>query len=277
MRLCTALLFLGSGLALAQNAADPAAVDPDIARVQAEVARVRALVEAGVAPRMQLEKAEAGMADAQDAAILRKTLYGKDLTEAESDAMLSAANRRLERRKQEFAAVQKLVDAGAAPPNSLEAPQAAIDLAAKECGMAESRASLVKELTEMADQEALASNEPDIEAAETPSYAERHDGDGVWDMLLMLPDIEGAFARQFGAALPISALGETAVHRAMGFDHRGRVDVALNPDSEQGLWLRTYLTVKRIPFFVFRQAVPGKATGAHIHIGPGSTRLANGG
>ena len=87
----------------------------------------------------------------------------------------------------------------------------------------------------------------------------------------------GGSLLNFGEALPVSAMGDTAVHRALGFDHRGRVDVALSPDSAEGEWLRLYLTVKRIPFFVFRQAVPGKATGAHIHIGPMSTRLANGG
>ena len=271
MRFCSALLFLVAGAALAQNG-----VDPDVARVQAEVARVRALVDLGAAPRIQLEKAEAAMADAQDAALLRKTLYGKDLTEDDSDSMLAAANRRLDRRKQELAAAQKLVDAGAAPRNSLDPLQTAIDAAAKECSLAESRASLVKELTEEADQEAAVSDTLTVAPAEVPSYAERHDGNGVFDML-MFADIQTAFARQFGAALPVSALGQTAVHRAMGFDHRGRVDVALNPDSPEGQWLRTYLTIKRIPFFVFRQAVPGKATGAHIHIGPGSTRLASGG
>jgi hypothetical protein len=63
----------------------------------------------------------------------------------------------------------------------------------------------------------------------------------------------------------------------MGFDHSGRVDVALHPDTAEGAWLLEYLTAHRIPFYAFRQAVPGKATGAHIHIGPGSTRFANGG
>jgi hypothetical protein len=29
----------------------------------------------------------------------------------------------------------------------------------------------------------------------------------------------------------------------------------------------------RIPYIAFRQAVPGKATAAHIHIGPVSMRL----
>ena len=38
-----------------------------------------------------------------------------------------------------------------------------------------------------------------------------------------------------------------------------------------------YLLDRHIPYFAFRQAVPGKATGAHIHIGPMSTRFKLGG
>lgn len=272
MRLHTALLCLLAAIpACSQND-----VDPEVARVQAEVARVRALVDVGAAPRMQLEKAEAAMADAQDEAILRKTLYGKDLTEAQSDDMLAAANRRLERRKREYEEAKKLVDAGAAGRNSLDGPRQDIDMAAKECDMAQSRAALVRDLARMADVEEALSVKLDTEPAEVPSVAERHDGDGVFNMVLFA-DVQSAYLRQFGATLPVSALGQTAVHRAMGFDHSGRVDVALNPDSAEGQWLRTYLMVKRIPFFVFRQAIPGKATGAHIHIGPASTRLASGG
>jgi hypothetical protein len=89
--------------------------------------------------------------------------------------------------------------------------------------------------------------------------------------------VEAAFRRHFGKPMPVSARGETAVHKAMGFDHRGRVDVALQPDGAEGSWLRQYLIEQGIPFYAFRQAIPGKATGAHIHIGPSSTRLAMGG
>ena len=92
-----------------------------------------------------------------------------------------------------------------------------------------------------------------------------------------LARVEMAFAERFGKPLPVSANGETAVHRALGFDHRGRVDVAVQPDQPEGVWLRQFLTENRIPYFAFRQAVPGKATGAHIHIGPMSTRLVPGG
>jgi len=71
----------------------------------------------------------------------------------------------------------------------------------------------------------------------------------------------------------VSARGETAVHRALGFDHRGRLDVAVSPDSSEGKWLREYLAANSIPFFAFRAAVAGKATAPHIHVGPESTRI----
>ena len=55
--------------------------DPGVARARTEVERLRGLAAAGAAPRLQVEKAEAALADAQDAAILRKTIYGSELTE----------------------------------------------------------------------------------------------------------------------------------------------------------------------------------------------------
>jgi hypothetical protein len=151
-----------------------------------------------------------------------------------------------------------------------------LDGARKEADLAESRASLVRELTEMAKAEDALATKLAEEPAEAPRIADRYDGDGIFTTGT-LSRVEMAFARQFGKPLPVSAMGETAVHRALGFDHRGRVDVAVHPDQPEGVWLREYLTENRIPYFAFRQAVPGKATGAHIHIGPMSTRLVPGG
>ncbi|HXJ44767.1 MAG TPA: hypothetical protein VNH18_36105, partial [Bryobacteraceae bacterium] len=84
--------------------------------------------------------------------------------------------------------------------------------------------------------------------------------------------ISAAYMSHFARPLPISADGATAVHRSLGFDHRGRVDVAVNPDQPEGLWLMKFLETNRIPYIAFRMAIPGKATGAHIHIGPQSPR-----
>ena len=66
---------------------------------------------------------------------------------------------------------------------------------------------------------------------------------------------------------------ETDLHRALGFDHSGRVDVAVNPSDPEGIWIRRYLKSRKIPYYAFTHAMRGKATAAHIHIGPGSTRL----
>ena len=249
---------------------------PEVTRAKAEIEKLRSLVEAGAAPRNQLDRAEEKMADAQDAAFLRKTLYGQDLTAEQADEMIAAAARRKDRRETAYEAAKKLVDAHVASALSLESPSSEVDLAQKEYALAETRANLTRELAAMA----RAEEDLDAKLAERPSEArttaERFDGDGIFTTP-QFAKVESAFEGKFRKALPVSAMGETAVHRALGFDHRGRVDVAIYPDAPEGVWLRDYLTQHHIPYFAFRQAVPGKATGAHIHIGPGSTRIRNGG
>jgi len=227
-------------------------------------------------PRAQLEKAEAQIVDAQDAAYLRRTLYGQELTAEQSDEMIAAANRRFERRKKAYDEAQKLVEVGVASQLSLSTFLDELDMARKECDLAESRAKLTIALAEMARAEESLENRLSQEQAEASQIAERFDGDGMFTAL-MFAKVETAFTERFGKPLPVSAMGDTAVHRALGFDHRGRVDVAITPDQPEGVWLREYLTANRIPFFAFRQAVPGKATGAHIHLGPMSTHLKLGG
>jgi hypothetical protein len=85
--------------------------------------------------------------------------------------------------------------------------------------------------------------------------------------------IETFFAEQFGRALPVSAMGQTAVHDRMGLDHRHALDVAVHPDSVEGKALMAYLRREHIPFLAFKGPVPGASTGAHIHIGQVSPRL----
>jgi len=85
--------------------------------------------------------------------------------------------------------------------------------------------------------------------------------------------IERFFTSTFGRGLPISALGQTATHDRMRFDHHNAVDLALHPESAEGQSVLNYLRQAGIPFIAFRGAVPGAATGAHIHIGKPSPRL----
>jgi hypothetical protein len=244
----------------------------EIARAKANIERLRTLVDAGAAPRTQLEKAEAALADAEDAAYLRKTVYSGDLTEAQTDDMLAAAGRRVDRRCHAVDEMQKLIEAGVASQQSLVPVEEDLEASRKEYALAESRAQFIHQMAEEARAEEATANQ----SPEESPLSDRYDGDGVFSMA-MFSRIESAYEKQFGNPLPVSAMGETAVHRALGFDHRGRVDVAINPDQPEGHWLLEYLVQNHIPYFAFRHAVPGKATGAHIHIGPMSTRIHLGG
>lgn len=101
----------------------------------------------------------------------------------------------------------------------------------------------------------------------------RYNGKAYWSVA-SLGLVQSFFSAQFGHSLPVSALGQTATHNRLGFDHRHAVDVALHPDSVQGRALINFLQSQGITFIAFRAAVPGSATGPHIHIGAGSRRLA---
>ena len=250
--------------------------DGPVAAAKAELARVQSLVAAGVLPRASLEKAQDAMADAQDAAILRRTAYGSELSVDQAEEMVAAAHRRLDRRQKARDDAAQLVAAGAAAKASLQALDDDLEQERQELNLAQSRAELVRELSEMAGAEENFLNKLAHSPAEAAELAAGYSEDGAF-VYATYAKVEVAFRERFGKPMPVSAMGETAVHRAMGFDHRGRVDVALNPDQPEGEWLVDYLKQNHIPYFAFRGPVKGKATGAHIHIGPMSTRLASGG
>src|SRR3954452_21094266 len=98
--------------------AQPGQEAPEVTRAKSEIEKLRELVQAGAAPRKQLERAEEQMADAEDAAFLRKTLYGQELNAEQADEMLAAAARRRERREKAYEDARKLVDAKVAPQTS---------------------------------------------------------------------------------------------------------------------------------------------------------------
>ena len=79
--------------------------------------------------------------------------------------------------------------------------------------------------------------------------------------------VENFFLTKFGRPLPTSAFGQSDIHDRWGLDHRQGMDVGLHPDSVEGEALVDYLRAEKIPFLVFRHAIPGVATGPHIHIG----------
>ncbi len=101
----------------------------------------------------------------------------------------------------------------------------------------------------------------------------RYGGAVAWS-LADVGGIKQFFIRTFGRALPIGVFGQSALHDRWGYDHRNAMDVGVNPDSNEGQALMGYLRANGIPFTAFHFAVPGVATGPHIHVGLPSHRIA---
>ncbi|HEY1267452.1 MAG TPA: hypothetical protein VGH16_09365 [Candidatus Binatia bacterium] len=129
---------------------------------------------------------------------------------------------------------------------------------------------------DLASTELVARTAPPLGAGgyEDSALFVRYNGQTAWS-LRDAGKIESFFLARFGRALPVSARGQTAAHDRMGFDHHNAMDVALYPDSEEGRAVMQYLKQSGIPFIAFRGKMAGAATGAHIHIGKPSLRLAS--
>ena len=237
-----------------------------------EVDKYRILVENGTVPRARLEKAEQDLLDKQDEALITRALYGKDVTTEQAAETVAAAERRLARRKKVVEEDTKEVAAGIIALQDLNTAKDDVDRAQKDVDWAVARGKLVKQVEFMAAAEAdIMAQLSSMSPLEARKLMEHYDGKGTFTAADR-QRVESAFLLRFHHALPVSADGGSAVHRSMGFDHRGRVDVPVNPDSPDGVWLRHFLTANRIPFFAFRTAIAHKATGAHVHMGPASTR-----
>jgi hypothetical protein len=99
----------------------------------------------------------------------------------------------------------------------------------------------------------------------------RFTGAGRW-VLTQASPIESFFQQTFKRPLPIAVFGQGAIHNQWRLDHRNAMDISLNPDGAEGQALIRFLQSNGIPFSAFRGAIPGVATGPHIHIGLPSHR-----
>jgi hypothetical protein len=179
---------------------------------------------------------------------------------------LKSATEALEKRKELFEkgfVSKRDIDAGEQAVKDAQAQldQARAQLTESDQLIAEANAELIK---------------PDLTSRTgrytTKAAVLRYNGAGGW-AITQASKVEGFFAATFGRQLPISAFGQSATHNRLGFDHHNSIDVAVHPDSAEGKALIDYLRGNGIPFLAFRSAIPGVATGAHIHIGYPSHRM----
>jgi hypothetical protein len=248
---------------------------PEIARAKEQLVRVERLVEQGGLPRVRLEEAREQLAEAEDYAVLRRSLYGtvkvEDLTEPLSTEMLDSARRLVDIQQKRYNRLSKMVEQGVVARTELTPLLEELDNRRKSLIEAESRVRMWANLLDQARAEQARQQEAEqLAALATAEVVES--GSGVLSTA-KAHQLETDYEKVFRKELPVSARGDTSFHRMMGFDHTGRLDVALLPDSAEGQWLRLWLDRSGVPYLAFRSAVKGQASAAHIHIGPPSSKL----
>jgi len=209
--------------------------------------------------------------DRVDTIVVRDLIGAKTLSDEQTNMLISAAGRRYLRRKQALAAAQEALAEHRGDAASVAGLQGEVDTARRICDFAE---SLGHSRALLADASLEAQWDRILAGGSGIGFGLTDRFEGVNSFSEAdLKQLQNAFQAQFGRPLPISAHGATASHRSLGFDHRGRIDVAVSPLQTEGAWLRSYLKTRGVTYFAFSSAVKGKATGAHIHIGPPSGRL----
>lgn len=104
----------------------------------------------------------------------------------------------------------------------------------------------------------------------TSSYV-RFNGGASWN-LSDAWKVQRFFLDAFKKPLPITVFGQGSIHDRWRLAHHNSIDVSLHPDGAEGQALLIFLRSNGIPFLAFRGAIPGTATGPHIHIGRPSHR-----
>ena len=99
----------------------------------------------------------------------------------------------------------------------------------------------------------------------------RYNGAASW-VLADAWKVQRFFSDTFKKPLPVGVFGQGSIHDRWHLDHRNAMDVSLNPDGVEGQALMNFLRNNGIPFSAFREAIPGTATGPHIHVGRPSHR-----
>lgn len=184
---------------------------------------------------------------------------------------LKTATETLEKRKelfeQGFISKRELEES----EQAVKAAQAHIEQARKQISESDELIAQAKAEQEMASRKIVVPSRASS-AYSTTAAMMRYNGTASWS-LSNASKVQSFFSSTFGRQLPISAYGQSATHNRMGLNHSNALDVAVHPDSAEGKALIVYLRSNGIPYIAFRSAVPGAATGAHIHIGRPSSRL----
>lgn len=191
--------------------------------------------------------------------------------------LLAIYERNVSRAEEKLAQSQRLYAEGLISKNQLADNEAAV--AAAKDKVNEAQRQLANADTQIADTLVEAHAEAHMSKTRlrkgsllrTTSYI-RYSGDGTW-ALSDAWKVQRFFLDSFKKQLPVGVFGQGAIHHRWRLDHHNAMDVSLHPDGPEGQLLMNYLRANGIPFLAFRAAIPGTATGPHIHIGRPSPRF----
>ncbi len=191
--------------------------------------------------------------------------------------LLAFHERNVARAEEKLEQSQRLYVAGLISKNQLADNETAV--AAAKDKVNEAQRQMTNADTQIAD--TLVEAQAEAQMAKTPlrkgsllrttSYI-RFSGGGTW-ALSDAWKVQRFFLDSFKKQLPVGVFGQGAIHDRWRLDHRNAMDVSLHPDGPEGQLLMNYLRANGIPFLAFRAAIPGTATGPHIHIGGPSHRF----
>jgi hypothetical protein len=195
--------------------------------------------------------------------LLKKQLPGRD--------------RNVERAQDQLTKMTQLFAEGLVSKQELEATERALAEAKskvteinQEIANADSR--IADTLLEAEAEKTLARSKPVPRGGMVSTVAMiRYNGAAIWG-LSDAYKVQRFFMDTFKKPLPVAVFGQGAIHDRWRLDHHNAMDVSLYPDSPEGQALLGFLRANGIPFLAFRQAIPGTATGPHIHIGRPSHR-----
>lgn len=226
----------------ARNFSDAARSELD--RATARVDQLRQAYEAGAVSRRELEEAEAELRDVERR-LREASGEPRELNVREARRRVAEARADFLKADAKAKRLRELYEAGAAARNDTEAAETAATQAKVYYQLNE---ELARQLEQLADM---------------PLPSQQAGGFSIGTFFTL----QDAYYSEFQQTLPVSAFGPSETHEKMGFDHNGRVDVALHPDSSEGRWLIAQLETRNVPYIAFRNSLPGKSTGPHIHLG----------
>ena len=191
--------------------------------------------------------------------------------------LLAIYERNVTRAEEKLAQSQKLYAEGLISQNQLA--ESETEIAAAKDRVNDAQRQMANADSQIA--ETLVEAQAEAQMAKTPlrkgsllrttSYI-RYSGAGTF-ALSDAWKVQRFFLDSFKRQLPVGVFGQGAIHDRWRLDHRNAMDVSLHPDGPEGQLLMNYLRANGIPFLAFRAAIPGTATGPHIHIGRPSHRF----